>query len=461
MAVAAACSSPAHRIADAGPIDVGPDTNTLLPDAGDVDSSVTDAARSDGATVDDSLPIVHSVDSSLAALGRDVLYSLQGARLPSLALRSLWLVWNRFGLSESAYWQEFCVRYGFTPNPDGGLPLGVVEEGSSSSIQCLACHTNRVAGEVVFGVGNAHLRLDRLYADLVALNKLAPRYGISSIPIPGAFEDAFSDRNAGPGAIDAFGMAMTLAQTYAPGSGLEAHYGFQQAPAWWTMKYRNHIYSDGIAEVGAYRLMMATLLASGDSLTSLQSRDADFEAVGEFVLSTDAPYWPFDAPAPAAVDMGRAVFAEQCASCHGDAAGYPDRTVDVGTDPIRAERMGADEVAAINASWFAEGHPMHDTDGYLAPPLVGVWATAPYFHNGTVPDLRAVLVESERPLAWKASGTDVEDYDTERVGTRFAVSETNDPDAIVTTREGMSNAGHDFDLADNEVNALLAYLKTL
>jgi len=29
--------------------------------------------------------------------------------------------------------------------------------------------------------------------------------------------------------------------------------------------------------------------------------------------------------------------------------------------------------------------------GYQAPPLDGVWATAPYFHNGSVPTIADVL----------------------------------------------------------------------
>ena len=39
--------------------------------------------------------------------------------------------------------------------------------------------------------------------------------------------------------------------------------------------------------------------------------------------------------------------------------------------------------------------------GYLAPPLYGVWATAPYFHNGSVPNLEAVLDPGARPDIWR------------------------------------------------------------
>jgi endo-cleaving rubber dioxygenase len=39
--------------------------------------------------------------------------------------------------------------------------------------------------------------------------------------------------------------------------------------------------------------------------------------------------------------------------------------------------------------------------GYQAPPLYGVWATAPYFHNGSVPTLEQVLNSSLRPAIWQ------------------------------------------------------------
>lgn len=42
-----------------------------------------------------------------------------------------------------------------------------------------------------------------------------------------------------------------------------------------------------------------------------------------------------------------------------------------------------------------------DIIGYQAPPLYGVWATAPYFHNGSVPTVEAVLDSSKRPPIWQ------------------------------------------------------------
>jgi len=39
--------------------------------------------------------------------------------------------------------------------------------------------------------------------------------------------------------------------------------------------------------------------------------------------------------------------------------------------------------------------------GYEAPPLYGAWASAPYFHNGSVPTIRDVLRPDQRPAVWR------------------------------------------------------------
>src|SRR3954466_7506420 len=41
---------------------------------------------------------------------------------------------------------------------------------------------------------------------------------------------------------------------------------------------------------------------------------------------------------------------------------------------------------------------------YVAPPLAGVWATAPYLHNGSVPTLWHLMHPAERPTAFDVGG---------------------------------------------------------
>jgi len=61
---------------------------------------------------------------------------------------------------------------------------------------------------------------------------------------------------------------------------------------------------------------------------------------------------------------------------------------------------------AAQASWFAyygqDGcAEKYNLIGYLAQPLHGVWASAPYFHNGSVPTVWGVLKSSDRPPFWR------------------------------------------------------------
>jgi hypothetical protein len=81
------------------------------------------------------------------------------------------------------------------------------------------------------------------------------------------------------------------------------------------------------------------------------------------------------------------------------------------------------------------------TDGYVVTDVRGLWATAPYLHNGSVPTLEDLL----KPAAQRPK--------TFQLG-----SFTFD-----TTAPGNSNQGHEFGtkLADADKTALLAYLRSL
>ena len=57
--------------------------------------------------------------------------------------------------------------------------------------------------------------------------------------------------------------------------------------------------------------------------------------------------------------------------------------------------------------------PLSQPRGYNARPLTGIWAQAPYFHNGSVPTLYHVLVASERPTTFLRG---IEEYDQEKLG---------------------------------------------
>jgi hypothetical protein len=175
---------------------------------------------------------------------------------------------------------------------------------------------------------------------------------------------------------------------------------------------------------------------------------------------------------------GKAVFESNCSRCHGTygkGSEYPEVNVpidEIGTDPVRYRALSPERREHYAKSWFGDygkKHTIVEPAGYVAPPLDGVWASAPYFHNGSVPTLYHVFNVDERPGIWKRA---IDGYDTERVG--FAIEEAAAIPAGLNTRQqrqyyntstpGSSNQGHTFpddELTAEEKVAVLEYLKTL
>lgn len=98
---------------------------------------------------------------------------------------------------------------------------------------------------------------------------------------------------------------------------------------------------------------------------------------------------------------------------------------------------------------------------YKGRPLSGIWATAPYLHNGSVPTLYDLLLPaSKRPQKFYV-GT--REYDPIKVGFVTDPSITN-TFLIDTTIEGNLNSGHEYavdKLTDDDRNSLVEYMKTL
>ena len=129
----------------------------------------------------------------------------------------------------------------------------------------------------------------------------------------------------------------------------------------------------------------------------------------EAIFAWLADYRPQPFPGPidrAAAERGAGLYARGCASCHGSfdwnagapqLTSYPDWIGDVGTDPLRGKVLDQPLAAAIRKSRYGSAISVKPGEGYAAPPLAGVWASAPYLHNGSVPSLAALLDPRQRP----------------------------------------------------------------
>ena len=182
-------------------------------------------------------------------------------------------------------------------------------------------------------------------------------------------------------------------------------------------------------------------------------------------------------PFPGAIDMGKAergasLFARSCSSCHGTyqettngirLVSFPNVLKSVGTDPVRAEVLDEAAAASINRSPIRHYIRAESTGRYAPPPLTGIWQSAPYLHNGSVPSLAALLGLEERPTVFQTGGHAM---DLEKVGVAYPAGyQPYSRPSLVDTRErGLGNGGHTRmfdDLTDDDRRDLLEYLKRL
>jgi hypothetical protein len=122
----------------------------------------------------------------------------------------------------------------------------------------------------------------------------------------------------------------------------------------------------------------------------------------------------------------------------------------------RAQAPGTPAPPTIPATMPSRG-------AYEARVMQGIWAAAPYLHNGSVPTLAELLKPSSQRVAKFKIGPA---YDTDTIG--LATQQTQFGYELTTTdcsdlNSGNSRCGHEFgtQLSLDEKKALLEYLKTL
>ncbi|TVQ57155.1 MAG: hypothetical protein EA355_05180 [Rhodobacteraceae bacterium] len=361
------------------------------------------------------------------------------------------------------------------------------------SNNCLVCHASRVGDEVVIGLGDA-------FADFTG----DPRNAVTQVGrfVRGAAETAawrrWADRIEGIAPhirTDTVGMNPATNLSWA----LMAHRDPEtmawsndpllapppenpvplRTPPWWWMARKNAMFYTTIGRGDHSRYMLFASLLCADSLDELRAIDAYAPDIRAYLETLAPPPFPHDIDQELAAE-GRIVFEAQCASCHGsqgETGTYPNLVVPldrIGTDPLYAETMtdgGLDRFYDwVERSPHGGSVRAAPAAGYIAPPLDGIWAAAPYLHNGSVPNLAALLDSRLRPRYWRHATPRA--YDPEAVGWRHETLD-HGKDAAAdpaerrliydTTRPGYANSGHAFSdaLSDAARRALLEYLKSL
>jgi mono/diheme cytochrome c family protein len=383
---------------------------------------------------------------------------------------------------------------------------------------CLVCHSGKLDGKLVIGLGNATAdftgglsggNTGTPIADVLLMQlglTGAERASFDKVLRVGrVFGESTVMRTVGQNPAEAFtGLLLshhdptTLAWREEPLLPVVYHDGrggiiadarlTSDPPPWWRAKKKNALFYNAMAR-GDHRGTMA--LATGicvDDVTEAERVDRLFKDMQAFIGTLTAPVYerPIDRALAA---QGKGIFTSACAGCHGTYAGDPaDDASDtfpnllfpldvIGTDAAVAN-MGVvhapEFVSWYNASFYGKitrAVPSDPFPGYMAPPLDGVWATAPYLHNGSVPTIELVLNSKARPAVWKRIDLDSAHFDENALGWPWVKPPYSQLEAPATEQKfiydtsywSQSNTGHAFGdhLTDAERRSVLEYLKTL
>lgn len=369
--------------------------------------------------------------------------------------------------------------YGIMQRPESeSKPLGyVVTDDQKWVMNCFACHSGKVGGEVIPGAPNSHIALHTLTEDvsktkLQQLKKLS-HLDLAAVGIP---------LGTTHGTTNAVIFGVVLDSLRDPDMNFDRsrpvppllHHDMDP-PAWWNVKRKQKIYSDGFMTKN-HRVLMQFILIPRNNAKKIKQWEEDFVDILAYIESLEAPRyrWSID---QSQAQAGKQIFQEHCARCHGsygENPSYPEVNVaqaELNTDPVRFNSLPPRYRAALNDSWmsrYGKDPVIEKPAGYIAPPLNGVWASAPYFHNGSVPTLWHVLHPQSRPAVWKRTENG---YDIDRVGLEIEsfpklpvpLSTVEQRHYFDTTKFGKSAAGHDYpnELNEAEKRAVLEYLKTL
>jgi cytochrome c5 len=266
----------------------------------------------------------------------------------------------------------------------------------------------------------------------------------------------------GPGRVDTFNPYKVLLQI---GIENDKTVGTVDLPSLWNQRPRRGLWLhwDGNNDSVEERNKSAAI-GAGATPDTLDL--ASMKRIEDWILDLKPPAYPADRINQALAEQGAKTYQAECASCHEFGAsriGQVTPLEEIATDGERVASFSEELARRMNT--IGEGKPwkfshFRKTNGYANMPLDGLWLRAPYLHNGSVPNLRALLFPEQRPAEFYR-GYDV--YDWKNVGFTSSGPEAEREGVKYSTRDrGNSNGGHLYgtklDAAAKE--ALLEYLKT-
>ncbi|HEX5659599.1 MAG TPA: hypothetical protein VFX59_20525 [Polyangiales bacterium] len=387
------------------------------------------------------------------------------------------------------------------------------EDGEKLTYSCAGCHASKLFGRSVLGLQNrasrANTGIDKarlLLKDLPIwfLRGIYPEMTDGEQRILERLQDALSYVNIKTPLLRgldtsltqvAISLAKRAKDPYATRDPnvrsnprpdrLDTHPSDSKPGNWWVLKYKNRWLLDGSVVSGnpVYTNLLWNEIGRGTDLHELEAwLDANQKVVDELTAAVFAaePVRFTEFFAPESLDLeaakrGKLLFDGTCATCHGTyqkgwelphaaSLPLPDRLAtvevryhedtpvfDVGTDTLR--NQGMESLLQLNDLAISKksGTVIEVQQGYVPPPLVGIWARFPYFHNNSAPSLCAVLTRAtERPVTYYGGEQDDAARDFDRdcngypSGEKVPEAWLKDPESLYdSTRVGLGNQGHD------------------
>ena len=356
---------------------------------------------------------------------------------------------------------------------------------------CLQCHAQVIDDSLYVGLGNSFMDFSNINETGSGLVKIASRFMQTFSPKQYSAATAFIRSGKtifpylqtavqGVNAADRLAILLTahrnpetLEWSNDPLLPIPDEVIPTDVPAWWMLKKKNAMFYNGFGrgDFGKF-LMLSNMLTVKDS-TEAREVSTHFGDVLAYIKTIEPPKYPNPINRELAID-GAAVFINNCSGCHGNYGSeetYPNLLIPgsiIQTDSLlyKSNYQNPQFIDWFNKSWYATSdHPanLEPSSGYVAPPLDGVWITAPYLHNGSVPTLEALLNSKTRPVYWERNFKKPE-YDYENVGWKYVTKDSADSKKVYnTTLPGYGNYGHTFGdkLSEQDRKAVIEYLKTL
>ncbi len=204
---------------------------------------------------------------------------------------------------------------------------------------------------------------------------------------------------------------------------------------------------------------------------ALKNIDRVVQIVSPILKNYKTPEYPGTIDGEAA-SRGMDVYNHKCMQCHGEykwdggkkskLVTFPNALVpqsEMNSDPQRWMAMNPTLINNLENSVWRDLVQINQNRGYIAPILEGLWASAPYMHNGSVPTLWNFLRPESRPAKFIVGN---QNLDLEKVGSKGV--QNSGSEIYDTSLSGRSNQGHEREferISESEKDDLLEFLKTL